>query len=78
MPDATVAAFADHGTVARTVDVDVDGARDAMAGLESMGVDMKDVGRTLENEGVASFTKSYDQLLQVLADKYEALREAAR
>lgn len=78
MPDATVTAFADHGTVARTVDVDVDAARDAMAGLEKVGVDMKDVGRTLEDQGVASFTKSYDQLLQVLADKYEALREAAR
>jgi hypothetical protein len=39
-------------------------------------VDLKDVSITLENEGVASFTKSYDELLQVLADKYEALRES--
>ena len=33
------------------------------------GVDMADVARVLEDEGVASFTKSYDELLQALHDK---------
>jgi len=28
-----------------------------------------DVGRTLEDEGVASFAKSFDEVLQVLTDK---------
>jgi transaldolase len=76
MPDNTIEAFADHGTVARTVDADVHAAREVMEGLAAVGVDMADVSRTLENEGVASFVKSYDELLQVLADKYEALRES--
>ena len=77
MPDQTIEAFTAHGVVARTVDPGVEEAEQAMAALAAVGVDMADVGRTLENEGVASFTKSYDELLQVLADKYEAVREGA-
>ncbi len=76
MPDATIEAYLDHGTIARTIDADVDGAKATLAALENVGISIADVAVTLENEGVASFTKSYDQLLQVLADKYEALREA--
>jgi hypothetical protein len=34
---------------------------------------MADVGLTLEDEGVASFTKSFDELLQKLSDKANAL-----
>jgi transaldolase len=76
MPDVTIEGFLDHGTVARTVDADVQAARGVMDKLAEVGVDMADVAQTLENEGVASFVKSYDELLQVLADKYEALRES--
>src|SRR5579875_1524273 len=72
MPDATIEAFADHGTVARTVDTDVDGARDHLGKLAEIGVDMADVARVLEEEGVASFAKSYDELLQSLTDKANA------
>ena len=32
-------------------------------------IDLDDVGRTLEEEGVASFAKSFDELLGVLGDK---------
>jgi predicted RNase H-like HicB family nuclease len=34
---------------------------------------MEDVGNTLEEEGVAAFAKSYDELLQALQDKAAAL-----
>jgi transaldolase len=76
MPDKTVKAFTERGTVARTVDTDLESARAAIGSLEASGVDLGEVAKTLENEGVASFMKSYDELLQVLADKYESLREA--
>jgi transaldolase len=69
MPDATVEAFLDHGTLARTVDDDVEGSRSVLAGLERLGISMEDVARTLEEEGVAAFAKSYDELLQALTDK---------
>jgi transaldolase len=74
MPDATVDAFLDHGTVARTVDTGVDEAQAHLAALADAGVDMSDVARVLENEGVASFAKSFDELMQSLTDKANALR----
>ena len=73
LPDATVAAFMDHGTVARTVDQGVDEARRVLDQLETLGVSMEDVGNTLETEGVAAFVKSYDELLQALQDKASSL-----
>ncbi len=73
MPDDTIAAFLDHGTTARTVDADPDAARRALQRIEAAGVDMADVARTLEDEGVASFTKSFDELIQKLSDKANAL-----
>ncbi|MHB1497578.1 MAG: transaldolase [Acidimicrobiales bacterium] len=69
MPDATVAAFLDHGTVARTVDDDGDSAKEHLEALAALGVDMANVSSQLEEEGVAAFSKSYDELLQALEDK---------
>ena len=73
MPDATIDAFLNHGRVARTVDSDPDTARRDFAEAAEVGVDMADVARVLEEEGVASFTKSFDELLQRLRDKATAL-----
>jgi transaldolase len=75
MPDSTVAAFLDHGTVARTVDAGVGAAEEHLEALSRIGVDMEDVARQLEEEGVAAFTKSYEELLQALHDKANAAPE---
>ena len=75
VPDATLVAFEDHGTVARTVDADLPGAHavwDAVGAL----VDLDDVAATLETEGVDAFMKSFDDLLEVLAEKANDLSAA--
>jgi transaldolase len=69
MPDGTLRAFEDHGTLKRTVDADPDAAAGALARLSDAGIDMLDVEQTLEDEGVHSFAKSFDELLQSLTDK---------
>ncbi len=74
MPDATLEAFSDHGTLARTVDADFVGAHRVLDELASVGVDLDDVTRTLEQEGVASFSKSFEELLASLETKADALR----
>jgi transaldolase len=74
MPEATLDAFEDHGTLARTVDADLAGAAAALAAIEAVGVDMDDVSRTLEEQGVASFAKSFDELMTSLGAKAEELR----
>jgi transaldolase len=69
LPDATIEAFADHGTLARRVDADMDEVDAVWKGLADVGVDMDDVADTLEREGVASFEKSFDELLDALQAK---------
>jgi transaldolase len=73
MPDGTIADYLDHGTVARTVDTKLDAAERLMGALSAAGIEMEDVAQTLEAEGVASFAKSFDELLQSLSDKANAL-----
>ena len=69
LPEGTIAAFEDHGTLARTIDVDVDGAAAVMRRLAAVGVDMDDVALTLEDEGVAGFRASDQQVIAALAAK---------
>lgn len=73
IPDATVTAFADHGTVSRTIDIDVAGSRRRWSDLASHGVDTTDVAAQLEREGVASFIKSFDDLMDALRTKAQGL-----
>jgi transaldolase len=74
LPEATIAAFADHGTLARTVDTFVEEAATVMRRLAAAGVDMDDVGLTLEDRGIAGFHKSYQEVLGALATKAGRLR----
>jgi transaldolase len=73
LPEPTIAAFEDHGTLARSIDRGVDDASAVMDKLAEVGVDMDDVGRTLENQGVASFHQSFAHVLQVLETKARQL-----
>ncbi|HLV26260.1 MAG TPA: transaldolase [Gemmatimonadales bacterium] len=63
MPPATVEAFRDHGEVRRTIDVNVDEAVRTMQAIEDAGISMKDVTDKLLHDGLASFQKSFDDLL---------------
>jgi transaldolase/glucose-6-phosphate isomerase len=69
MPPKTMDAFRDHGTVAQTLTEDVDGARKVLADAERLGLDLDGVTKTLVDEGVASFTKSFDDLLAAIGKK---------
>jgi transaldolase len=73
LPEATLDAFADHGTVARRVDADIDDARSAWLSLADVGVDMADVAAQLEREGVSSFATAFDELLAALTTKAATL-----
>ena len=72
LPDATIEAFEDHGTLARTVDQGVDEARADLEALASLGIDIEDVAKVLEDEGVAAFSKSFDELIGSLQTKAES------
>ena len=73
LPEATIATFEDHGSVSRTIDRDVDDAAAVLDRLTAVGVDMDDVGRTLEDQGVASFHESFAHVLDTLTTKARQL-----
>jgi transaldolase len=73
MPEATLKAFADHGTVSETLHPH---AKDELARFAGAGIDTRGMGLRLQNEGAASFIKSWKELLQCIADKTEKLKAA--
>ncbi|MEG3123762.1 transaldolase [Sphingomonas sp. GB1N7] len=72
VPPKTLDAFRDHGNVGDTLGADVEAARKVMADQESLGLDLKGVTDTLVEEGVASFSKAFDDLLGAIAAKHPA------
>jgi transaldolase len=74
MPDQALQAFVDHGTVSRTIDSNVSEAEGIYSALEKLGIDWSDVGTQLELEGVDSFKKSFDSLLDTLQEKANSLK----
>jgi transaldolase len=69
MPLATLEAFADHGVAERTVDHDVDAARAELRALAEVGVDLDQVTRDLQVEGVEKFVTPYDGMLERIEEK---------
>jgi transaldolase len=73
LPETTIAAFEDHGHVARTIDVGVEEAAEVMRRLAAIDLDMDDVGRLLEDQGVTAFHESLAHVLRALASKEREL-----
>jgi transaldolase len=73
LPEATIEAFEDHGVLERTIDRDIDGAREVFARLDQVGVDFADVTRVLEEEGVSAFSKSFEEVIGSLTEKSHTL-----
>ncbi len=69
MPDATIAAFLDHGVVRRTLDADGAGARATLDRLARAGVDLGEVTDALQRDGVAQFSAAFDDLNKTIAAK---------
>jgi len=73
MPPATIAAFADHGVVDRTVDRKVAAAEGLLKEIEAAGISIREVTDKLLTEGIASFQKSFDELIAGLEAKVGSL-----
>ena len=76
MPLDTIKAFIDHGDIQRTLDRDVDHARQAIREVEASGISMERVTDELITEGVASFAKSFDELIATIESKRRELAPA--
>ena len=76
MPIETIEAFLDHGRLERTLDRDVGEARQAIREVEAHGISLDHVTAELIDEGVASFAKSFDELIGTIESKREELAPA--
>jgi transaldolase/glucose-6-phosphate isomerase len=80
MPEKTLAALLDHGRCpGDTVLEGVDEARRVLDELGGVGLDVEALGEKLQDDGVASFAKSYDDLLATIEKRRkESLLAPAR
>jgi transaldolase len=77
MPEPTLLAFQEHGTVAPTLERGLDEAQRLLDRLAAVGVNYDDVVETLEAEGIEKFADSFSKLLVGLEAKQQALEPAA-
>ncbi len=75
LPPATLNSFLDHGVVAQTITTGLEEAESRLAQLTEIGIDLDAVTRKLQDEGVASFAKSFDMLMEGIADKKRQMNE---
>ena len=71
MPEKTMKAYADHGTPGTPVQKSYDDAAAAMKAVADAGVDLDDVFRVLEDEGVKKFVDSWDELTESVRTELE-------
>ncbi|MDI7776394.1 transaldolase [Asticcacaulis sp. EMRT-3] len=72
MPQKTMDAFRDHGTVAQTLTANMDDARSVIDKAAKAGLDLDGVTANLVTDGVKSFSEAFDTLLGALNDKRKA------
>ena len=73
MPENTLHAFADHGTLGEPMPVDGGNGDEEIAEFEAAGVDVAALAVRLQEEGKESFNNSWRELLGSLESKREAL-----
>jgi len=78
VPQVTLDAFRDHGRVAPTLTEGLDIANSVIGTLAGLGIDIEDVARELEEEGVRLFAESYRRTLSALEEKARRLAAARR
>jgi transaldolase len=71
MPEKTMKAFADHGVPGTPVQKAYDDAAGVMKAVADAGVDLDDVFRVLEDEGVQKFVDSWDELTESVRSELE-------
>jgi transaldolase len=77
MPEGTLRAFADHGEVGALLPADGGDCEAVLARFAEAGIDVDALAARLQEEGAASFAKSWNGLLEVIETK-GALLEKAR
>ncbi len=72
MPDTTLEAFYDHGTLAGVMAADGGGCDEALAAFAAAGVDVTALAATLQKDGADAFVTSWNDLIAIVAEQLAA------
>ena len=77
MPEGTLKAFADHGAVGEILAPDGGDCETVLADFARAGIDIDALAARLQDEGAASFVKSWNDLIACIESKSAAIRKAS-
>ena len=77
MPEGTLKAFAEHGRVTEPLPPDGGDCEKVLAEFARAGVDLGALASRLQEDGAASFSKSWNDLLNCIDSKSDAIRKAS-
>jgi transaldolase len=73
VPPKTLEQFLDHGTIALTLERDLEEAQSQLNSLPELGINLDEIMQQLLDEGVNNFDKPYDSLIKTLTEKKATL-----
>ncbi len=78
MPEKTLRAYADHGTLRGALAPDGGDAEETLARFAKAGIDVDALALQLQHDGAQAFVKSWKELLKRIADSSSALAGAGK
>jgi transaldolase len=77
MPEGTLKALADHGELGSILPADGGDCEEVLAQFAKAGIDVDGLAAQLQDEGAKSFVKSWNELMDVIAFKSNALKKVS-
>jgi transaldolase len=75
MPEGTLKALVDHGEISQILPPDGGDCEAVLNQFAKAGIDIDVMAAQLQDEGAGSFVKSWDDLMECIASKSEALKK---
>ncbi|MBN9491175.1 MAG: transaldolase [Alphaproteobacteria bacterium] len=77
MPEGTLKAYGEHGDVGESLASDGGDCEAVLTRFKSAGIDIDALAQQLQDEGAASFVKSWNDLMDRVATKGQSMRKAS-
>jgi transaldolase len=77
MPEGTLKAFAQHGAIGAMLAPDGGDCEEVLAAFVKAGIDIDALAKRLQDEGAASFNKSWADLMACIESKSAVTRKAS-
>src|SRR5205823_8652745 len=76
VPEGTLHALAEHGTIEPAMPADGGDCEEVLARFAGAGIDIHALSTQLQDEGAKSFTNSWNDLMDVISSKCAVLKRA--